>query len=283
MTTFDDRRAAFGNKLRELRENAGLNGTDLAAELGWQQSKVSKIERGRQTASDSDVVAWLDAVHASKSLAEQLRAELRDLQVAQLTWRRQLREGHRARQERDVREESAANVIRAVDIMAVPGLLQTPDYARAIFRTQADLLGVPADDIEDAVAARMLRQQVLYDRSKRIEILMTEAALLHPVCTMVELAGQIDRLISVIGLQHVRIGVLPARRPLPHLLPHGFWIVDDEVRFESVAGEHRITDPDEVALYGKLADRLWTVAVERDEARSLLMRMLDDQRESTVE
>jgi transcriptional regulator with XRE-family HTH domain len=273
VTSFEQRRAAFGNKLREIRENVALSGTDLANRLGWQQSKVSKIERGRQTASDSDVVAWLGACSVADSLVEEVRAELRDLQVAQLTWRRQVRDGHRERQEQSVQQERSASVIRAVDVMAVPGLLQTPDYARAIFRTQTDLLGA-LDDVEDAVASRMTRQQVLYDRSKNIEILMAEAALIHPVCTLDVLAGQLDRLMSAIGLPNVRIGILPAFRQIPHLLPHGFWLLDTEVRFESVAGEHRTTDPDEVALYNKLTDRLWSVAAEGDEARSSLLRIL---------
>lgn len=278
MTDFETRRSAFGARLREIRERAGMSGTDLAGALGWQQSKVSKIERGRQTAGDADVVAWLDATAAAEPLIEELRAELRDLQIAQLTWRRQLREGHGDRQERGVRDARSASVIRAVDVMAVPGLLQTPDYARAIFRSQADLLGVPDDDVDDAVAARVARQQVLYDRGKRIEILIAEAALCHPVCTTEELAGQLDRLVAVTALANLRIGVLPARRTVPHLLPHGFWILDDEVHFETVAGEQRVTDPDEVALYGKLADRLWAAAVEGERARRLLLGVLEQLR-----
>jgi hypothetical protein len=58
-------------------------------------------------------------------------------------------------------------------------------------------------------------------------------------------------------------------------LPHGFWLLDAEVRFESVAGEHRTTDPDEVALYSKLADRLCAAVAEDDEARAPLLRILD--------
>jgi transcriptional regulator with XRE-family HTH domain len=271
--TFDTRRAAFGARLRETREAAGLSGTELANALGWQQSKVSKIERGRQTATDSDVRAWLTAARAPEPLVEQLRAELREVQIAQLAWRRQIREGHSGRQEQRVRDAQAATVIRGVDIMAVPGLLQTPDYARVIFRTQSDLLDIPADDIEDAVAARMARQQVLYDRSKNIEILLAEAALIHPLCTPAEMTAQLDRLDSVIRLPHVRIGVLPAHKRLPNLLPHGFWMLDDEVRFETVTGEQRTSDPDELALYNKLTDRLWTVAVEGDKAHAVLARV----------
>ncbi|MBP2323228.1 hypothetical protein JOF56_003613 [Kibdelosporangium banguiense] len=42
-----------------------------------------------------------------------------------------------------------------------------------------------------------------------------------------------------------------------------------------MAGEHRTNDPDEVALYSKLTDRLWAVAAEGDEARTRLLRVLD--------
>lgn len=275
MSTFENRRADFGARLREIREAAGLSGTELANALGWHQTKVSKIERGRQTASDSDVVEWLAATGGSESLVEQLRNDLREVQIAQLAWRRQVRDGHRERQEQGTRDAQAVSRIRATDIMAVPGLLQTPDYARAIFRTQADLLGVPADDIEDSVAARMARQQILYDRSKQIEILFAEAALIHPLCSPEEMIAQLDRLDSVMRLPHVRIGVLPAHTRIPHLLPHGFWILDGEVRFETVSGEQRTTDVDEVALYNKLADRLWTVAAVGAEGRAVLARVLD--------
>jgi transcriptional regulator with XRE-family HTH domain len=273
LPTFEDRRADFGARLREIRENAGLSGTDLAAHLGWQQSKVSKIETGKQTAADSDVVAWLQAAGESEAVAERFRNELRGLQIAQLAWRRQLREGHRATQERLVRDEQNTTRIRGVETMCVPGLLQTPDYARAIFRTQADLLDVPAGDVDDAVAARVTRQQVLYDRTKQIEILLTEAALCHPVCAPEEMVGQLDRLSSVIGAVPARVGVIPAGRTTPNLIPHGFWLNDDEVSFESVSGSQRTTDADEVALYAKLLDRLWTVAVEGDEARAVFARV----------
>jgi hypothetical protein len=163
-------------------------------------------------------------------------------------------------------------VIRAVDVMAVPGLLQTPEYARSILLTQADLLGIPAGDVDAAVKARMRRQQVLYAPDKQIEILVAEAALGMAVCTAGEMRAQIDRLGSVIGLPNVRFGVLPLHTQYPHLLPHGFWIVDAEVIIELAHAEVRITDPEQVAIYAKLADRLWSVAAEGGAARTLLLR-----------
>jgi transcriptional regulator with XRE-family HTH domain len=266
---FETRRLEFADRLRSLREQAGRTGIELAAALGWQQSKVSKIERGRQTPADSDVVAWLGALDAPTATLERMRGDLRDLRVEQITWRRQLRDGHRARQEHSLRDARSVTTRRGVAIMAVPGLLQTPDYARAIFQTQSDLLEVP-DDVEASVVARIERQRVLYDPSKRIEILIAQAALSHPVCGPDVLAGQLDRLMSVIGLSTVRLGLLPAGRVLPNLLPHGYWILDDIVLVETVSEELRVIDPEQVAIFHRLTDRLWSVAVEGDAARTLL-------------
>lgn len=271
MSSFEAARLEFGDNLRRLREQGGLDGKDLASRLGWHPSKVSKIERGKQTATDSDLIDILDALAVPNAAAAQLRQQLRDLRLKQLAWRRQLRSGHRERQRQDLVDEQTATTIRIVDLMAVPGPLQTDPYARAIFATQADLLEVPAGDIDETVAVRMQRQQMLYDSSKRIDILIAEAALLHPVCTPAQMVAQVDRLVSATSLPGIRIGLLPAYRPLPHLLPHGFWIVDDVALAEKVTGEDRETDPEQVAIYERLADRLWSVAITGDDARALLL------------
>lgn len=271
MTSFEAARLEFGDKVRRLREQGSLDGKDLASRLGWHPSKVSKIERGKQTATDSDLIDILGALAVPDAASEQLRQELRDLRLKQLAWRRQLRAGHRDRQRQDLVDEQTATTIRIVDIMAVPGVLQTPDYARAVFTTQADLLEVPAGDVDEAIAVRMQRQHVLYDSSKRIDILIAEAALAHPVCTPAQMAAQLDRLVSATSLPGVRVGLLPAYRPLPNLLPHGFWIVDDVVSIEKVTGEDRETDPEQVAIYERLADRLWAAALTGDEARAALL------------
>ncbi|MFI9384399.1 helix-turn-helix domain-containing protein [Kutzneria sp. NPDC052558] len=271
MTSFEAARLEFGDKMRRIREQGGLDGKDLASRLGWHPSKISKIERGKQTATDSDLIDLLDALAVPDADSEQLRQELRELRLKQLTWRRQLRAGHRDRQRQDLVDEQTATRIRIIELMAVPGPLQTGRYARAVFATQADLLEVPASDIDEATAVRMQRQQVLYDASKTIDILVAEAALAHPPCAPAEMVEQVDRLVSATSLPTVRFGLLPAYRPLPHLLPHGFWIVDDVVSIEKVTGEDRETDPEQVAVYERLADRLWSVALTGDEARAALL------------
>lgn len=271
-TSFEKRRAEFGEQLRQLRDAAGLNGKEFAAVLGWNAPKVSKIERGRQTASPEDLEAWLSALHVPAAMADQLHSDLETLQEEYVTWKNKVRAGHRARQEESVEREAKARLIRAVDVGVVPGLVQTADYARHVLLAHANLHG-GGNDIADAVRARMRRQQVLYEPDKTIEILTTESALLHPVAPPEVMAGQISRLMAVIGVPNVRFGILPTHVRLPYMLMHGYWIVDDLAMVETVTGELTVPDPDEVATYNQLTDMLWSAAAEGERARAILARL----------
>lgn len=275
VSTYESRRLEFADRLVGLRTVADLQAKDVAAALGWDATKVSKIERGRQTPSDADLTAYLNAVGAASDVVERMRHDLRELRITHAAWRHQLRTGQRARQEQDAREESVATVLRAVDVMAVPGLLQIAEYARAVLTTQTELLDVPAGDVDAAVRARLLRQRILYEPGRQIEILVAEAALATAVCSPAVMAAQLDRLVSAIGLPEVRFGVLPQYHRYPNLLPVGYWIVDDEVYVEHVSGELRVDEDDQVAVYNRLTDRLWQVAVEGDAARAIITHCRD--------
>ncbi|MEO6088413.1 MAG: helix-turn-helix transcriptional regulator [Umezawaea sp.] len=274
-TSFEQRRRDFGDRLRGLRELGGLNAKQLAEALGWNAPKLSKIETAKQTASEADLEAWLAVVRPPTETADALRADLAAIGEAYVTWKAHVRTGHRARQEEAIAVEAEATVIRAVDLGVVPGLLQTPEYARHVLLASSGFHG-GGQDIPDAVRARMRRQQVLYEPGKTIEILMTESALLHPIAPPDVMAGQIHRLVAAIGTPNVRFGILPVRVRLPYPLVHGYWIVDQLVTIETVTAEVRVTDVDEVTTYGKLTDRLWSVAVEGSEARALLTRAAHD-------
>jgi transcriptional regulator with XRE-family HTH domain len=272
VTTIDRRRVEFGGRLRRLRDDSGLSGRELADQLGWVPSKISKLETGRQLATDSDVTEWCDATGASESVAAELLDSLIDLRVEYATWRRQLASGYRDRQQQAATDEQSAGRIRAVDFGVVPGLVQIPDYARRVLTLHADLQGLDRD-IESAVAVRMARQSVLYDTSKTVEILVAEAALRYPVAPPDVMAAQLDRLTALIGMPSIRFGVLPLDRPMPYMPMHGFWLLDDVALVENITAEIRIEDASEVAIFHTLTDRLWKVAAERDDARSVLGRV----------
>lgn len=269
-TSFDKRRVAFGERLRELRAAAGYDtGKDFARALGWNAPKVSKIENGRQTASIDDLEIWLSAVKAPADVAEELRAMLAAVQDAYVTWKEKVRAGHRARQEESVDREARARIIRAVDIGVVPGLLQTPEYARHTLLAHAEVHG-GGQDITEAVRSRMRRQQILFEPGRTIELLMAESALRHPVAPRDVMLGQIHRLIASIGMPDVRVGIVPMDVRLPYPLMHNWWIVDDIVMVETATAELTVDDPGELAVYNRLTDLLWTTAAEGDEARDIL-------------
>ncbi len=95
-TDFQTARAALGARLRELRAEAGLEGKDLAAKLGWQPSKVSRLQNGKQTPTAADLTAWAQACGLPESDAELqgLRAGF-DMKQRHRSWRRELAAGHR--------------------------------------------------------------------------------------------------------------------------------------------------------------------------------------------
>ncbi len=84
-------------------------------------------------------------------------------------------------QEAALLRHRAAGTVRGWEATILPGILQTADYARAVFSLNADLLPGQAD-IENAVRARMHRQAVLYDGTRRYRVLIWEPALYELIC-----------------------------------------------------------------------------------------------------
>jgi len=262
-------REEFGARLRRLREDAGLNGKQLAAALSWPHSKISKIELGRQRPTVDEVTAWAEATGAVAD-TEALLTDLRSLRVESAAWRRQLRGGHGVRQRASIGLEHAAMTIRAFEPGVVPGLLQTADYARQLLGRLAALHNLPTD-VEQGVRLRMRRQEVLYEPGKQLRFLMTEAALRYRPCTAATLRGQLDRLLAISGLDTVELAVISFEAELPMSTSHGFWIFDERlVLVETLSSELSLRDVEDVELYIRHFERLWEVASRGEEARTVI-------------
>ncbi|MQA61041.1 MAG: helix-turn-helix domain-containing protein [Actinophytocola sp.] len=271
--TAEERFAAFGERLSQLREAAGLSGVRLAKQVGWPASKTSRMQRAQQKITELDVRIWCEAVGAGEETAAELIGELRAIRLDQARWRTQLRGGHQPVQAAVGQSEQRAATIRVVSTGLVPGLLQTPDYARAVFSTLARVKGT-RDDADAAVAARMQRQSVLYDSTKRIELLVTEAGLRQAIASPDVMAAQYDRLLGLLGMRSVRFGIVPLDAAYPFPLMHGWTILDDEVRVETLNTTLATNDPEDVQVYNDALDQLWSAAAEGDDARAILTRLV---------
>jgi transcriptional regulator with XRE-family HTH domain len=268
-------RVALGQRLRELRRNARLTGYQLAELLGWQQPKVSKIENGRQTPTEDDILGWTRAT-GSEDQAADLAAMLHSLETMYAEWRRQLRTGMRARQQAINEIEDSASLVCNFENTFVPGLLQTSEYAREMLTESAEFYEIP-DDSEETVQARLRRQELLYQGRKRFHFIISEAVLRHRFCPVDVLIAQLDRLMTLSVLRHVRFGVIPFEVRPRLSAPHGFWLYDDRmVLVETIAAELTLTQPQEIAVYVKAFDWLAGSAVYGREARQVIMRALDD-------
>ncbi|GGT31214.1 helix-turn-helix domain-containing protein [Streptomyces purpureus] len=250
-TDYQQAREVLGARLRELRFSASggrLTGTQLAERLGWPHSKVYKLEGGRQTATSEDLRAWADAVGRPDTFAE-LDARLRGFESHIRSWRRQLAAGHRPVQDNWNAAVDQVRTIHAWEESVIPGMLQTADYARHIFLRYADLQGT-VRDTDEAVRARMKRQNWLYQSGRHLHALVWEAALHALVCPPSVLVSQLDRLTGVIGMDTVKLGIIPLGASLRIPTANGFWVLDEQVVIaEDWHAELWLDDDESVAMY----------------------------------
>ncbi|WP_291413247.1 helix-turn-helix transcriptional regulator [Actinophytocola sp.] len=274
MSSLHEARLALGKRLRELRRQADLSGRGLAESLSWPPSKVSKLENGRQSPTDDDIRAWTKAT-ASDGETDALLASLHTLAVQNIEWQRQLRAGLKPHQTELAALDAKTRLFRALESTFIPGLLQTAEYARARFLQSVTVLKVRAD-VDEAVQARIQRQEILYQPEKRFHFVLTEAALRYRLCSPEVMLGQLDRLIALSALPNVKFGIIDFETAYAVAPTHGFWLLDDErVMVETFSAELNLAQPQEIELYRAIFDSMATAAAYGRQARAIIKRMID--------
>ena len=198
------RRRRLGIELRRLREAADLTIDQVAEALECSDSKVSRIETGRVSATPRDVRDML-ALY-------QVDDEQRDALVQIAREARQKGWWHEYFDVPFVPAyvglEVAAVSVRIYEPLVVPGLLQTVGYARVVLRSVFPKL--PADELERRVELRMARQSLLtQDDPMALWVVLDEAVLHRLVSERVVAREQLDRLTDVAALPSVTLQVLP--------------------------------------------------------------------------
>lgn len=268
-------RELLGARLRQIRTDAGLTGRALAGAAGWQLSKVSKIEHGKQNPSEQDIIAWCRHCGARGQVPD-LLTSLRHIESLWTEWKQALRRGTRQRQQRSVGLYEQARRIRVYEPSVVWGALQTPDYARALLEMGTDFYEVPDDDVEAGVDARMERRRFLHGGRRRFACLLGEQALYTRIGTPEVVRGQLEYLLEVMSLARLSLGVIPAAAPAGIWPGEGFVVFDEQaVMVETYSAELTITQPREIALYARAFERLQRAAVYGRAARELISRAAD--------
>ena len=268
-------REALGLRLREIRVEAGLTASALAALMSRHHAKVSRIEHGSAAPSEADIRAWCKHCGVSDQIPD-LLATLRAVETMWVEWRRMEQAGLRHAQEAIWPLYQRTRQFRVYTPSLLPGVLQTRAYTTAILTAIGRRRSVP-DDIEDAVAVRMERKTILHDASHRFAFLIEESALTTGVGGAEVMVGQLGHLIELSAAPTVSLGVVPARPDREDAWPvEGFWMFDDEqVQVELVSGHLTVTQPREIAMYAQVFTELAEAALYGSAARSRITAAID--------
>ncbi|MCC9307223.1 helix-turn-helix domain-containing protein [Kitasatospora sp. RB6PN24] len=267
------KRSELGTALRALRQASGKEAKTVARGAVMSTSKLSKIETGRVAPTVIDVERILTAIGVSEAVKAEYMAAARVEATETTAWRMYRRLGyHRKQQQIKALDETMA-LLRLFQPSLVPGLLQTPEYARAVFARK----NLTEDQLLKAVSGRLERQGVIYDTSKTLRFIITESVLRWRLLPAAMLAGQLDRLISASRLPNVDIRVVPLAVPQQDAPGHSFTIRDDRVvTVETVHAEITITDPRDVGLYVQKFDGFWTSALSDGNMRHAVAAIRDE-------
>jgi transcriptional regulator with XRE-family HTH domain len=255
----------FGAILRRFRVKAGLSQEQLGARVFCSGDLIGKIEYGQRAPSEQFAVAC-DAVPELNTggILDELREMLRDYlkQRAYPGWFIGWPE-----------KEADAKILRWFELVVVPGLLQTQDYARALL---AQRIGGPGD-ADDVVAARLARQEILVrDQPPELWVVIDEAVLHRPVGGARVMHDQLRHLIEAAQRPSIVIQVIPASVGVHEGLPGAGFIV---ATFEHAAPAayqdtavrgQVIEDGDDIAILMATWDRLRAEALPRSASLALM-------------
>lgn len=268
-------RENVARQLRDLRRNAGLTVTELAAQCGWHHAKSSRIENARTPPSPTDIRLWCRATGAADQALDLIAAS-QHAESLYREWRQRVRTGLRKLQESYVELYRSTSLLRVYSPVLIPGLLQTEGYARALLSTNARLLAVP-DDAAEAAAARLQRSQIIHEAGHRFVMVVEEAVLYYQLGDSDAMAAQLGYLLTAGALPAVSFGVIPMSTRERALWPQETFDVHDDalVSVELLSAEVNITQPSEIALYIKAFEQLRGLAVYGAEARALILKAIE--------
>ena len=262
--------AAFlGGELRRARVAAGFSSQDaLAARLGFDRTVIAKAETGERPPTDDVLAGWCQACRLDDELFGRMVRLARRADGPVPTWFEDWLEA-----------EGAAQSLRIWSPMLVPGLLQTAEYARALFLAeQTDT----SDDAIDALVAARLQREAILDRSEPPDVVVVlDEAVLHRLIGSPQVMH--DALVQVAELSrrpYVVVQVVPASNGANAGLGGAFYIaaadgMPETLQMDGV--EDWTTEKRSLVRKAAVAfDRVRGDALPRDASRDLILKVADE-------
>jgi transcriptional regulator with XRE-family HTH domain len=256
-----------------LRIHRGFTLEDICQRMRFSRSKLNRIENGENLIDIHELKSLLDIYGITADRWDEY-FELLEAAEQRGWWR-----AYGLDDKGYVPMEADASEVRDFTVNYVPGLLQTADYARALFR--ATVAQRDPDQLRKEVSVRMIRQKRLTsaDDPLRLVAIMDESVLSRPVGGPEVMAGQLDRLIAAAALDTVILHVLPTELGAHAAMAGVFTVLSfgdlgepDTVYVEHQLGATQSEKETDVFRATLRFDRLRSDALSPDDSVALIRR-----------
>lgn len=271
------RRRRLAAELRRLRHEAGLSLEDVADGLGWQPSKLSRIENRQVGVSTADLRKLLVAYKVEDQAYRDHLADIARRATERGWWQSFSSDVVPTALATLIGLETEARTIRSYEPELVPGLLQTEAYARAIMRAWQP--GWTAADIDRRVDIRMARQDVLREAGvlPQVNCIINEAVLRRTVGGNEVMHEQIEMLAKERDPANVTVQALPFNSGAHPAMAGPFQILTFHdpgdlgiVHLESAMTALTLEQPEELRRYDEIWGSLQARALSPEDSRVMM-------------
>jgi transcriptional regulator with XRE-family HTH domain len=275
-------RRTLGSELRRLREAAGIAVSRAAQELDCSISKISRIETGLSTPRRPEIDTLLRLYEAPAAREELVQLAGEGKQTAWYdAYGDLLAPGSLLH--RFIGLEAGASLVRSYSPAAMPGLLQTERYARAIIT--ASQPGVSASKLDTMIRMRHERKRALTREPAplRLAALLDESVVRRPAPGPGVMREQLEYLCDIVaaGSAEIQLRLIPFSLGMHGLLGGAFQILsfepgeNDVIFFEGQDGGALQDKPDVVQAHAERLDAAWNRALEGPELLGFLREVAD--------
>ncbi|MFD7154733.1 helix-turn-helix domain-containing protein [Kribbella sp. NPDC059898] len=275
-------RIMLGAYLRRLREAAGVTRTDAGWAIRGSESKISRLELGRVGFKVRDVDDLL-SLYKLDDPEERERLLTLAREANNPGWWQRYDDLTPQWFHSYLGLEMAADLIRTFELQFVPGLLQTPDYARAVIQMARKDLPLPKAEVDRLVSLRMSRQDVLTrQRPARLWAVLDEGVLRRPIGGKDVLRTQLEYLLDASRRHNVTLQIIPFERGgytatggAFTLLRYNDADLPDIVYIEHLSSAVYLDKREELDTYAVTMDAVSITAAQPRETERLLRRAIE--------
>ncbi|HBW18109.1 MAG: helix-turn-helix domain-containing protein [Streptosporangiaceae bacterium] len=271
-------RILLGTQLRRLREARGITAQEAARAIRGSESKISRIELGRNAVREVDIADLLQLYGITDSAEREQLLTLAS-QANQPGWWHRYQDVLPTWFHAYIGLEESAESIRSYDTQFVPGLLQTEDYAAAVIA----LGEFGPDEADRLVYLRKERQRRFASGGLRLWAIIDEVALRRHVADQDLMREQLECLLEVSERPGLTLQVAPFPVGGSYIAPGSFSILQfasddlpDVVYVEQLTSAMYLDKRSDVERYTEAMDKISATSATPEQSRQIIRARLED-------